>query len=169
MSILGRPVSLIIAILIIVIHFGNNTPPATVCSKGFTQSVSRNFYHANNTHIIFNLVSVNMLSRVEDYLGTKASIVLLFLILFISSVLDFIISLIFPDLKCSIGFSGILFGLLAWEMMVSYNFNPSVLIILLINVITPTLRDPRASLLGHGIGAISGVLSSFLISGHIKK
>jgi hypothetical protein len=53
--------------------------------------------------------------------------------------------------------------------MVSYNFNPTVLIILLINVITPTLRDPQESLLGHGIGAISGVLSSFLISGHIKK
>jgi membrane associated rhomboid family serine protease len=62
-----------------------------MCSKGFTQSVSRNFYHVNNTHIIFNLVAFNMLSHVEDYIGTIAYIVLLFLILFISSVLDFII------------------------------------------------------------------------------
>ena len=94
-------------------------------------------------------MSFSILSRIEDYIGTRKYIILLFLILFISSILDYIITLLFPSIHCSIGFSGILFGLLSWETIVLNDFNFFVLIILLINVVSPSLQNSKASLIGH--------------------
>ena len=165
-----KPVSLIIAILLVFINFGVQYNIPNVCGNGFFNSILRNFYHVNTAHLIINLFSFYVLSRVEILIGSGQYIVLLLMILLISSILDFIITLLFPNINCSIGFSGILFGLLAWEMMKLNNFNFIVLMLLIFNVITPTMINPKASLIGHSIGAFAGVISSFFIhSTNINK
>ena len=166
-NIMYKPVSLIIAILLVIINFGtqnNIANIANICENNFLNSIFRNFYHVNTAHLIINLFSFYVLSEVEILIGSGQYIILLLTILLISSILDFIITLLFPNITCSIGFSGILFGLLAWEMMALHNFNFFVLMLLIFNVITPTMINPRASLIGHSIGAFSGVIAFFFFT-----
>jgi len=167
LNLLFRPVSLIVAIFVVILSFSSFTSLGTdaLCEHSFGKSITRNFYHVNLAHLGINLMAFNVLSRIEDIVGSGPYILLLFMLLLISSVLDFIANLMFPTLKCSIGFSGILFGLLSWEMMALHDFDPSALLLLVVNVIAPTLRDPKASLIGHSIGAIAGVIVAFFWDG----
>ena len=135
-NIMYKPVSLIIAILLVIINFGTQNNIANICENNFLNYIFRNFYHVNTAHLIINLFSFYVLSEVEILIGSGQYIILLLTILLISSILDFIITLLFPNITCSIGFSGILFGLLAWEMMALHNFNFFVLMLLIFNVIT---------------------------------
>lgn len=160
-----RVVSSIIAIILLLVHFNSsqeNLP--TSCVDGFTNSIIRNFYHIDSPHLYVNLLTFKTLSRIETQIGSAKYLMLLISIVVIASVLDYIVNLIF-SLKCSIGFSGVLFGLLAWEMVTMHEFSPYVLLLLAINVISPTIRNPQSSLMGHGIGALAGVLSAYLLKG----
>ena len=65
--------------------------------------------------------------------------------------------------RCSIGFSGVLFGLLAWEMFALQEFEPYLFLVLLLMVVYPSIQSPQASLIGHGIGALVGVIAAFLL------
>jgi membrane associated rhomboid family serine protease len=167
LNLLTRPVSLIVAVIVTLISFTSfaTQTPDTICEHGIDKSVMRNFYHVNLSHLGINLTTFNIFSRAEDTIGSGPYIILLLLLLLSTSVLDYLVTLVFPDLKCSIGFSGILFGIMAWEIMILHEFNPFALILLVINVISPTLRDPRASLIGHGIGALSGIIVALIYRG----
>lgn len=155
-------VSLIIAIFLIILHLTSNDDLPTICVNGFQNSMKRNFYHVDSSHLYINLLTFKIMSRIETQIGSQQYLMLLLSILIISTILDYVVTLIFPKLKCSIGFSGILFGLLAWEMLTLNEFSPYIFILLAINVISPTVRNPSASLLGHGIGAIAGIITATL-------
>lgn len=160
-----KVVSSIIAIILLLIHFNSsqeNLP--TICVDGITNSVMRNFYHVDSPHLYVNLLTFKALSRIEMQIGSVNYLMLLISILVIASFLDYIVNSIF-SLKCSIGFSGVLFGLLAWEMVTQHEFSPYALLLLAVNVISPTIKNPQASLMGHGIGALAGVISGYLFKG----
>jgi len=146
----------------LLIHFNSsqeNLP--TICVDGITNSIVRNFYHVDSPHLYINLLTFTVLSRIETQIGSIKYLMLLISII-ISSVLDFVVNSIF-SLKCSIGFSGVLFGLLAWKMITRHEFSPYILILLAINVISPTIKNPQASLTGHGIGALAGIGAAYLL------
>lgn len=62
-------------------------------------------------------------------------------------------------MPCSIGFSGILFGLFTWELVSKKKFDVEILIAMIIMVVGPSLRSKKVSLSGHAIGAVSGIIA----------
>ena len=68
-------------------------------------------------HLIGNLIAFYGLSRIEQNLGTKNFILLIVFLLVFNTIAETIIYKLFPCIKCSIGFSGVLFGLITWELI----------------------------------------------------
>lgn len=164
MKLESRPVSLVVGLLLVLVWVftlqGLNLDE--ICGKGFAKALARNFVHLNLFHLLVNLYALEALSRIELYLGSGSYLILLFIILLLASTMEFLLNETMPSLRCSIGFSGVLFGLLAWELMVMGQFQPYLFLVLLVMVVFPTLQNPQASLIGHGLGALAGVLTALV-------
>ena len=117
----------------------------------------RQFVHVELFHLLVNLYGLYILSRVEEKIGFKNFSILILSLLVVSTLIEFGVSK-FTDLNCSIGFSGILFGILAWELVTGQEINFSLVAILFFMVLQPSLTNPKASLVGHAIGACSGII-----------
>ena len=66
------------------------------------------------------------------------------------------------SLPCSIGFSGVLFGVAAWELVTNKGFDWLVALSLVAMVAVPTIQNPKASLMGHIVGAIAGIIGGLI-------
>jgi hypothetical protein len=70
--------------------------------------------------------------------------------------------MIWKDMKCSIGFSGILFGLMTWELITTRKIDIELLLAIVVTVVAPSIGNKKVSLTGHTIGAVSGVLGGII-------
>lgn len=123
-------------------------------------------YHASISHLIANGISLFALSFMEDIIGWKQFLLAILFIWIVSSILLYIVHKIFPSRKIyTVGFSGIIFGL----MVVYYSLlNQSPLVSLggLILSIVPQLAIPGISFEGHLTGIIAGVIYVLLFPIH---
>ena len=71
-----------------------------------------NFVHVDAAHLISNLYALYAISRVEEKMGFKPFIWLIVFLLSFNTLVHYMLRSVFKDMKCSIGFSGILFGLI---------------------------------------------------------
>ena len=138
------------------------TTATNMCGKGIGKAVMRNFVHADLVHLTGNLATFWLLVNRLPLSSIKL-LELLGLLVVLTTGLDLMAQAVFPSLTCSIGFSGVLFGLLAWEVIRSDKVSWAALGILVAMVVYPSLQNPRASLVGHGLGAVAGVLASAII------
>jgi len=119
----------------------------------------RTFFHANSIHIIMNMITLWQLRQMNQVMSeTELTQMIIFLWIF-SSLILYSINTVFPSTKTiTIGFSGVLMGMiLVFEYMISNKnlFNVfSKLLILLV----PQLLVPHISFIGHVSGLISGIL-----------
>lgn len=127
------------------------------CEHSMLNIAYRQFVHVELMHLLVNLYGLYALSRVENKIGLKNFLILVLSLLVVSTVLEFGASK-FIDLNCSIGFSGILFGILAWELVTGQSVDFSLIAVIIFMVIQPSMTNPKASLIGHAIGAVSGVI-----------
>lgn len=69
------------------------------------------------------------------------------------------------ETQCSIGFSGVVLGLLVWSGFNSgyYSFSTATLLSLLWILIVPVLGDSRISFSGHLYGVLAGLLATAVI------
>ncbi|AEX61833.1 putative rhomboid protein [Megavirus courdo7] len=118
----------------------------------------RTYYHANIEHLIANSISLYYLSFLEDLLGhTQFAIAIIFIWL-VSSMILYIIHAIMPSRKVyTVGFSGVIFGLIVIYYF-SLNQNPGITMTGLIISILPQLVVPGISFEGHLSGIIAGVI-----------
>jgi membrane associated rhomboid family serine protease len=154
------PVSVFIAVSMIVIFFLFNAKVITAlpCGKGMREVFMSNFVHIDTMHLISNLYALYAVSRVEQEMGLQPFIWLLIFLLIVNTLAEFMAKRIWNDMPCSIGFSGILFGLLTWELVSKRKFDVEVFLAIIIMVVGPSLTSKKVSLSGHIIGAVSGVL-----------
>lgn len=118
----------------------------------------RQFIHVTLRHLLANLFVFFILSRVESKIGSFRFAFLLLQISVWCVVVEYAVSRLI-NVNCAIGFSGILFGLLVWEVMqVNEPLSATVVFTLLLIIILPSLSNPNASLMGHALGAASGAL-----------
>lgn len=157
------PVSVFIAVSMIVVFllFNAKVITALPCGKGMREVFMSNFVHIDAMHLISNLYALYAVSRVEQEMGFQSFIWLLIFLLIVNTLAEFIAKRIWQDMPCSIGFSGILFGLLTWELVSTRKFDVEVFLAIIIMVVGPSLTNKKASLSGHIIGAISGILGGF--------
>jgi membrane associated rhomboid family serine protease len=126
--------------------------------------------HMEWPHLLSNLFGLFVLSRVEKDVGSAWFLVLLATIAAVAVAIEKLVkSQTKIKVPCSIGFSGVLIGLAAWEGLVRQKWETSALLATAGMVIGPSLSNPRASLTGHAFGAIAGIVvaaaTTLVISG----
>jgi membrane associated rhomboid family serine protease len=158
------PVTVYIAISLIVVFllFNAQVITAVPCGKGIHEVFMSNFVHIDVMHLVSNLYALYAISRVEQEMGFQPFIWLLIFLLIFNTLAEFITKLIWKDLSCSIGFSGILFGLITWELVSKKKFDVELMIVIVIMVVGPSLKNKKVSLFGHAIGAVSGIIGALM-------
>ena len=160
------PVSVFLAVSIIVIFslYATTALKEIPCGKDVMSLFYSNFVHIDIYHLLSNLFALYALSRVELAMGGKKFTALIVFLLLFNTVAEAIGNKIFRGLPCSIGFSGVLFGVAAWEMVTNKGFDWLVALSLVVMVAAPTIKNPKASLAGHAVGAIAGIVGALLWS-----
>ena len=117
-----------------------------------------NFVHFEYSHLLSNLFGLYSLSRVEKEIGPKKFIYLCVSLLILNSIFEIIIHKLRPSEKCSVGFSGVLFGITTWEIITKEEVDIYLLITIVLLIVIPSLKYKKISLSGHCIGALSGII-----------
>lgn len=125
------------------------------------RQILHSLVHGSAVHLLVNIFTFIQLYRLEQILGSRNYFILILIILILSSLLYWLINkLLYGSyLQCSVGFSGVLFGLLVWSRMVinGGSFNIREILLWSSLLIIPVLQNPRISLLGHLSGLLVGL------------
>ena len=153
-------VSLFIAVsVVIVFALYITTAIKTIpCDKNLMSIFFSNFVHLEPSHLIANLFALYNLARVEKQLGPKKFGCLIVFLLIFTTVTE-----VCAHKLCSIGLSGILFGIMSWELTTKRGLDLMIVLSIIGVVVTPTVQNSKgSSLLGHAVGAIAGVIGGIL-------
>jgi membrane associated rhomboid family serine protease len=126
------------------------------CTRSPLHLLLSNFVHTDITHITVNLVAFYYLATWETRIGSRRFATLLCLVIAVTTLYNMIFVRIFPDTKCSVGFSAVIMGLFAWDLIVKYGADAYVIIAVLAASLLPVLVNRRISWKGHLTGAIAG-------------
>ena len=133
-------------------------PAFQICQKGFVYSLARIFIHVNAPHLLFNLAAFYQIDRlIADQQATVVS-----LIIMVNATIDYLVYGLGYS-HCSIGFSGVIFGLITY-LYLRQKISASDLIKNLSILLVPSMLIPNISFIGHLEGIISGFLVYLLIS-----
>lgn len=163
------PVSLFLAVSIIIVSLLYITTfiKTIPCQKNMSSIFYSHFIHVELYHLIANLFALYVLSRVERDIGGKKFMMLIVFLLVITSLAEVLIHKII-HVPCSIGFSGILFGVMAYEITSKKGFDWLLFVSISGVIASSSLQDSKSSLIGHTIGAISGIMAG-IIWNYINK
>lgn len=131
------------------------------CNNDIVSVFIRNFIHVNLVHLLSNLAGLFILYKVETDLGKHEFFYILIGILLLNTLIEYIVNKSFPDyVKCSIGFSGVIFSYAVFELVTSSNFAMSAVAILVMTLTLPSLKSSNVSIVGHLIGVLAGLLTA---------
>jgi len=133
------------------------------CNENMLDNFISNFFHVDVMHLLSNLYGLYVLSRVERNIGPEKFGLVIILILALNSIIETVAHNLFKT-PCSIGFSSILYGILAWEI-VSGNKEPDYFIILAIifDAISGYYLNRRIALVSHIVGIVTGVFLGIIL------
>jgi membrane associated rhomboid family serine protease len=158
------PVTAMLAVCIVVI-FSLYTTLAIKnipCGKDMLSVFYGNFVHVDSTHLVVNLYSMYALSRVEQSIGGKSFVALIVFLLFFNTIVEVAIHNAIPTMPCSIGFSGVLFGIITWELVTQKKFDFYLVTSIIAMVALPSIKNNNVSLSGHAVGAFSGIIGGLI-------
>ena len=159
------PVSLFLSVSIVLVFalYVTTVLKTIPCGRNILSSFCGNFVHIDLFHLAANLFTLYTLARVERDIGAKRFSLLIVFLLIFTSIVEVTMHKIFPNMACTIGFSGILFGIMAWELTTKRGLDFLVVISIIGVAVMPTIQNPkRASLLGHLVGVVSGIIGGLL-------
>jgi membrane associated rhomboid family serine protease len=126
------------------------------CGNDFLSILSSQFVHVSLLHLASNVFSLWYLANLERSMGVAKFTTLVAGLAVASSAADALIG----NRHCSIGFSGVLFGLFAWSILTMRGFKWYNLG--LVGVMLMANTGPNISLRGHAIGAVTGVVFALI-------
>jgi membrane associated rhomboid family serine protease len=159
------PISILLFSIIIIVYsfYVTGAIRTLPCEKNFMSIISSNFVHIDYLHLLSNLYGIHGLSRVEKKIGTINFVLLLLSLLILNTIFELILYNLFSNqITCSIGFSGVLYGILMFELFYDNKLDYEILSSLTISIIIPSTVNKKISLSGHIIGLISGSLIGFI-------
>jgi len=158
------PVSTFIAVSLVVVFLLYNAKVlnALPCGNSFQEVFCSNFCHIEIVHLLSNLFSLYALSTVEQQMGFKPFAWLMIFLLLFNTLAEYFVKKLLNYSKCSIGFSGILFGVMTWDIISKKKIDLEVAAAILISVFSPSLTGKNISFTGHAIGAFSGIIGALL-------
>ena len=116
--------------------------------------------HLEWFHLIGNLLVFYFFSIVEKHFGSGVFFTLIMTIWGVCVVMEWICRIYFR-VECSVGFSSILFGLYTWMLVYDRKaLDLEMTLLLTIKLGLPHLFSSNASLFGHVLGVISGLVVS---------
>lgn len=159
-----KDVSIFLATSIIVIFmlYSFSLIKTIPCGNDLLKTFSRNFIHIEKYHLISNLIALYALSRIEEKIGMKRFLLLIIFLLVFNTIIETITLKLYPSFKCSIGFSGVLFGVLSWELVMTKKIDIYLVLSILLITVTPSLKNKNISLVGHMVGAFSGLIGGVI-------
>jgi membrane associated rhomboid family serine protease len=157
------PVSSLLAVIIIVVFslYFTTAIKTLPCGQDVMSSFYSNFIHVEPQHLIVNLYALYALSRVEEKIGPRKFISIITFSLIFNTIVETSIYK-WMNVPCSIGFSGVLFSILTWEMVTTKKLDLYLLSAVVSMVVIPSIMDKKVSFTGHAVGAISGVISGII-------
>lgn len=164
------PICSFISVLIITIFslYLTNAIKTIPCEKDMISIFMSQFIHTDFLHLVSNLYGIYSLSRIENKYGPKKFFILLIFLLFINTTAETVLHKIINS-PCSIGFSGILYGVLTFETVCDKNDLDYVLLgSIITNMFVTKIFKSNISLQGHVIGAITGIISGILFKNFFK-
>lgn len=153
-------ITLAVLMFIIYILYKAKAVKNIPCGNDLGSIVVSQFVHVSFVHLAANLFTLWYLANLERNLGWKKFILLVLVIALISSVIDTIIGDHAGKRDCSIGFSGVLFGLVAWSVLTNGGFKWYNLAMVAGLVLTN--MGPHISVRGHVIGAVTGLILALI-------
>ncbi len=147
-----------ISIFISMIYFLYNSNILTVipCDQEFSSKLLSNFIHTNSIHLISNLMGIYFLSEIETQIGSSNFFTLVILITIILSLFEYTVKT-----GCSIGISGVLYGLVAYKMFKFKNIDYNIIYTLILLFLFS--GDSKISHTGHLLGFIAGLTATYLL------
>lgn len=132
------------------------------CEKNMVSVLYSNFIHTDFYHLASNLFGLYSLTDVEIRLGSKKFLTLILFLLLFTSLLEIILYRIIKT-PCSIGFSGILYGVFTFEMISKDKYvDYKILGSIILNIMFSKIMNSKSSLYGHIIGVISGICGALI-------
>ena len=158
------PISTFIGLSIVIIFmlFNANIISYIPCGDGIHEVFYSHFVHTDMAHLLSNLYALYAISRVEQMMGFRSFFWLIVFILALNTLAEYFARKYIKGMKCGIGFSGILFGLMSWELMTKQDVDIQIIFAIALMVVTPSLKNKKVSLAGHMIGAVSGIVASVM-------
>jgi membrane associated rhomboid family serine protease len=158
----GKPVTklLLISVIVIFLLYFTTVLKETPCGNTFSSVFMSNFIHTDFYHLFGNVLALYGLSRMEEKLGIKKFIMLTVYLLVMNSVIEVSLHKV-TTIPCGIGFSGVIFGFIAFEMMTEQKID----LYLGLSVLSMVMGSmgKNTSLMGHAVGAFSGLLSGMVV------
>lgn len=151
-----------VSIVVIFLLYTFTIVKSIPCGRDILSTFCRNFVHTEPTHLLTNIFALFAISKVEEQLGSKHFFRLILFILTFDTIIESTLAVFF-QFKCSIGISGLLFGLTSYEMLMK-NGNPKIdsyLVIAIILLLSVKSFDKRTSFVGHLVGSLSGIVAGF--------
>tara|TARA_Y100000389_G_C17420770_1_gene496576 strand:+ start:774 stop:1343 length:570 start_codon:yes stop_codon:yes gene_type:complete len=158
------PVCIIISISIIMIFllYITSIIKSIPCGKDIKSVFLSNFIHLDFYHLLSNLIALYALASIEQQIGLKRFLCLIIFILCFNTVIETIIHKIFPTIPCSVGLSGLLFGLTSWNYVKNKEISLNLLASISFVTIIPSLKSSKVSLIGHAVGSVSGIIAGLI-------
>ena len=153
-----------VSLIIIFVLFNAKVLNAIPCGDNIGQVFASNFCHIDTVHLLSNLFALYTLSSVEQEMGYKPFVWLLIFLVLLNTLMEYAFRVLFAYKECSIGFSGILFGFMFYEIFSKKKFDIEIFIATVITVMVPSLSDKshKISTMGHVIGALSGIVGAVM-------
>jgi membrane associated rhomboid family serine protease len=162
------PICSFISVLIITIFslYATNAIKTIPCEKDMTSIFVSQFIHTDFFHLASNLYGIYSLSKVENKYGPKKFFSLIIFLLVFNTIAEGVLHRII-NTPCSIGFSGILYGVLTFELVCD-KFDYLLFGSIVTNIFIGKVFKSNVSLQGHLIGAISGIVGGLLFKNFFK-
>lgn len=153
--------SLALFIIIVFLLYSINVIKSVPCQKNVLSVFSSNFIHVDPMHLISNLYGIYSLTHVEKRMGLKTFIILIIFLLIFTTIFEVLLHKIVST-PCSIGISGILYGIATFDLMNYQKIDYQMMSAIILNISISYATNKKSSLIGHIIGAISGILGGIL-------
>ena len=151
---------IIVSLLIIFALYFINVIKSAPCDKDMASVFVSNFVHTDIFHMLSNAFSLYSLSVIEERLGSETFVKIIIFFLAVNTILETMLHKII-DVPCSIGFSGVLFSMMSFELVAKNIIDTNIILSLCFNMglAISKGKESKVSIYGHVIGIISGVIA----------
>lgn len=129
------------------------------CGKDILSIFARNFIHIDPLHLISNITGLVILYKLESGIGMLKFLTIFTIILCLNSVIEWVLyNYVAKDMKCTIGFSGLIFGMALFELINGASCKIAAFVGILAMITIPSIKQNNVSIIGHLTGVLAGAI-----------